>query len=145
MIKEGKDLAKIHKNIMVKVPLIPEGLKACKALASEGIKVNVTLCFSPSQALLAAKAGAWCVSPFIGRLDDISEDGMGLIQDIVTIYRNYHFKTKVLVASVRHPQHVVQAAKIGGGTCPPPLSRFTQPRPHPPTHVGLKKILADWG
>src|SRR5207245_93062 len=108
---------KIHKNIMVKVPLTPEGLKACKALASEGIKVNVTLCFPPSQALLAAKAGAWCVSPFIGRLDDISEHGMGLIQDIVTIYRNYHFKTKVLVASVRHPRHVVEAAKIGGDIC----------------------------
>src|SRR5207249_76519 len=117
MIKEGKDLAKIHKNIVVKVPLTPEGLKACKALTTEGIRVNVTLCFSPNQALLAAKAGAWCVSPFIGRLDDISEHGMGLIQDIVTIYRNYHFKTKVLVASVRHPRHVVEAAKIGGDIC----------------------------
>src|SRR2546425_9636425 len=115
MVKEGKDLAKIHKNIVVKVPLTPEGLKACKALTTQGIRVNVTLCFSPNQALLAAKAGAWCVSPFIGRLDDISEHGMGLIQDIVTIYRNYHFKTKVLVASVRHPRHVVEAAKIGGG------------------------------
>src|SRR5467141_2695685 len=144
MVKEGKDLAKIHKNIVVKVPLIPEGLKACKALASEGIKVNVTLCFSPSQALLAAKAGAWCVSPFIGRLDDISEDGIGLIQDIVTIYRNYHFKTKVLVASVRHPQHVVEAAKIGGDICTMPFAVFKQLVQHPLTDVGLKKFLADW-
>ena len=144
MIKEGKDLAKIHKNIMVKVPLTPEGLKACKALASEGIKVNVTLCFSPSQALLAAKAGAWCVSPFIGRLDDISEHGMGLIQDIVTIYRNYQFKTKVLVASVRHPRHVVEAAKIGGDICTMPFAVFKQLVQHPLTDVGLKKFLADW-
>src|SRR5437879_6903778 len=133
MIKEGKDLAKIHKNIMVKVPLIPEGLKACKALASEGIKVNVTLCFSPSQALLAAKAGAWCVSPFSGRLDDISQDGMGLIRDSVTIYRNYHCKTKVLVPSVRHPRHVVEAAKIGGGSGTLPFAGFMHRLQQPPT------------
>jgi len=144
MIKEGKDLAKIHKNIVVKVPLTPEGLKACKALASEGIKVNVTLCFSPTQALLAAKAGAWCVSPFVGRLDDISEHGMGLIQDIVTIYRNYQYKTKVLVASVRHPQHVVEAAKIGGDICTMPLAVFKQLVQHPLTDIGLKKFLSDW-
>lgn len=105
MVKEGKELAKIHKNIVVKVPLIAEGLKATKRMAAEGIKVNVTLCFSPTQALLAAKAGAWCVSPFIGRLDDISSNGMELIRQILTIYRNYDFKTQVLVASVRHPQH----------------------------------------
>ena len=104
MVKEGKELAKIHKNIVVKVPLIAEGLKATKRMAAEGIKVNVTLCFSPTQALLAAKAGAWCVSPFIGRLDDISSNGMELIRQILTIYRNYDFKTQVLVASVRHPQ-----------------------------------------
>jgi transaldolase len=144
MIKEGKDLAKIHKNIVVKVPLIPEGLKATKAMASEGIRVNVTLCFSPNQALLAAKAGAWCVSPFIGRLDDISEDGMGLIRDIVTIYRNYQYKTKVLVASVRHPRHVVEAAKIGGDICTMPFSVFKQLVQHPLTESGLKKFLADW-
>ena len=113
MVKEGRDLAKIHKNIVVKCPLTLEGLKATKRLAAEGIRVNVTLCFSPTQALLAAKAGAWCVSPFIGRLDDISTDGMALIRQIVTIYRNYEFKTKVLVASVRHPQHVVEAALAG--------------------------------
>ena len=110
MVKEGRELAKIHKNIVVKCPLIPEGLKATKQLAAEGIRVNVTLCFSPSQALLAAKAGAWCVSPFIGRLDDISHDGMALIKQIVTIYKNYEYATKVLVASVRHPHHLVEAA-----------------------------------
>lgn len=144
MIKEGQDLAKIHKNIVVKVPLIPEGLKACKALASEGIKVNVTLCFSPTQALLAAKAKAWCVSPFVGRLDDISEHGMGLIQDIVTIYRNYQYTTKVLVASVRHPQHVVEAARIGGDICTMPLAVYKQLVQHPLTDSGLKKFLSDW-
>src|SRR5881398_1383908 len=144
MVKEGRELAKIHKNIVVKCPLTPEGLKATKALTSEGIRVNVTLCFSPTQALLAAKAGAWCVSPFVGRLDDISEHGMGLIQDIVTIYRNYQFKTKVLVASVRHPQHVVEAAKIGGDICTMPMTVFKQLVQHPLTDIGLKKFLADW-
>src|SRR5678809_1574118 len=117
MVKEGKELAKIHKNIVVKVPLIAEGLKATKRLAAEGIKVNVTLCFSPTQALLAAKAGAWCVSPFIGRLDDISSNGMELIRQILTIYRNYDYKTLVLVASVRYPQHEVEAALAGGHIC----------------------------
>ena len=144
MVKEGKDLAAIHKNIVVKVPLIPEGLKACKALTSQGIRVNVTLCFSPNQALLAAKAGAWCVSPFIGRLDDISHNGMELIRDIVTIFRNYQYKTKVLVASVRHPQHVVEAAKIGGDICTMPITVFKQLVQHPLTDIGLKKFLADW-
>ncbi len=144
MVKEGKDLAAIHKNIVVKVPLIPEGLKACKALTSQGIRVNVTLCFSPNQALLAAKAGAWCVSPFIGRLDDISQNGMDLIRDIVTIFRNYQYKTKVLVASVRHPQHVVEAAKIGGDICTMPMTVFKQLVQHPLTDIGLKKFLADW-
>ena len=144
MIKEGKDLAAIHKNIVVKVPLIPEGLKACKAMTSQGIRVNVTLCFSPNQALLAAKAGAWCVSPFIGRLDDISHNGMELIRDIVTIFRNYQYKTKVLVASVRHPQHVVEAAKIGGDICTMPMTVFKQLVQHPLTDIGLKKFLADW-
>lgn len=144
MVKEGKELAKIHKNIVVKVPLIAEGLKATKRLAAEGIKVNVTLCFSPTQALLAAKAGAWCVSPFIGRLDDISSNGMELIRQIVTIYRNYDFKTYVLVASVRHPQHVVEAALAGGHICTMPFGIFQQLVKHPLTDLGLKKFLADW-
>ncbi|MEK7273242.1 MAG: fructose-6-phosphate aldolase, partial [Nitrospirota bacterium] len=126
MVKEGKELAKIHKNIVVKVPLIAEGLKATKRMAAEGIKVNVTLCFSPTQALLAAKAGAWCVSPFIGRLDDISSNGMELIRQILTIYKNYDYKTFVLVASVRHPQHVVEAALAGGHICTMPFSIFQQ-------------------
>ena len=144
MVKEGKELAKIHKNILVKVPLIAEGLKATKRMAAEGIKVNVTLCFSPTQALLAAKAGAWCVSPFIGRLDDISSNGMELIRQILTIYRNYDFKTQVLVASVRHPQHVVEAALAGGHICTMPFSIFQQMVKHPLTDSGLKKFLADW-
>ena len=144
MVKEGKELAKIHKNIVVKVPLIPEGLKATKRMAAEGIKVNVTLCFSPPQALLAAKAGAWCVSPFIGRLDDISSNGMELIRQIVTIYKNYDFKTYVLVASVRHPQHVVEAALAGGHICTMPFSIFQQLVKHPLTDLGVSKFLADW-
>ena len=144
MVKEGKELAKIHKNIVVKVPLIAEGLKATKRMAAEGIKVNVTLCFSPTQALLAAKAGAWCVSPFIGRLDDISSNGMELIRQILTIYRNYDFKTQVLVASVRHPQHVVEAALAGGHICTMPFSIFQQMVKHPLTDSGLKKFLSDW-
>ncbi|MBL8041337.1 MAG: fructose-6-phosphate aldolase [Nitrospira sp.] len=144
MIKEGRDLAKVHKNIVVKVPLIPEGLRATKQLAAEGIRVNVTLCFSPTQALLAAKAGAWCVSPFIGRLDDVSSDGMALIRQIVTIYKNYDFKTQVLVASVRHPQHVVEAALAGGHICTMPYTVFQQLVKHPLTDLGLKKFLADW-
>jgi transaldolase len=144
MVKEGKELAKIHKNIVVKVPLIAEGLKATKRLAAEGIKVNVTLCFSPTQALLAAKAGAWCVSPFIGRLDDISSNGMELIRQILTIYKNYDYKTLVLVASVRHPQHVVEAALAGGHICTMPFAIFQQMVKHPLTDIGLKKFLADW-
>ncbi len=144
MVKEGKELAKIHKNIVVKVPLIAEGLKATKRLAAEGIRVNVTLCFSPTQALLAAKAGAWCVSPFIGRLDDISSNGMELIRQILTIYKNYDYKTQVLVASVRHPQHVVEAALAGGHICTMPFAIFQQMVKHPLTDIGLKKFLADW-
>ena len=144
MIKEGRDLAKVHKNIVVKVPLIPEGLRATKKLAAEGIRVNVTLCFSPTQALLAAKAGAWCVSPFIGRLDDVSSDGMALIRQIVTIYKNYDYKTQVLVASVRHPQHVVEAALAGGHICTMPYAVFQQLVKHLLTDSGLKKFLADW-
>lgn len=144
MVKEGRELAKIHPNVVVKCPLIPEGLKATKRLASDGIRVNVTLCFSPTQALLAAKAGAWCVSPFIGRLDDISSDGMELIRQILTIYKNYDFATYVLVASVRHPRHVVEAAVAGGHICTMPYSVFQQLISHPLTEIGLKKFLADW-
>jgi transaldolase len=144
MVKEGRELAKIHKNIVVKVPLIAEGLKATKRLTAEGVRVNVTLCFSPTQALLAAKAGAWCVSPFIGRLDDISSNGMELIRQIVTIYKNYDYKTYILVASVRHPQHVVEAALAGGHICTMPFSIFQQMVKHPLTDTGLKKFLSDW-
>jgi transaldolase len=144
MVTEGKELAKIHQNIVVKVPLIPGGLKATKRLTAEGIRVNVTLCFSPTQALLAAKAGAWCISPFIGRLDDISSNGMELIRQIVTIYRNYGFKTFVLIASVRHPQHVVKAALAGGDICTIPFAVFQQLIKHPLTDIGVKKFLADW-
>jgi len=144
MVKEGKELAKIHKNIVVKCPLIPEGIKATKMLSSEGIRVNVTLCFSPTQALLAAKAGAWCVSPFIGRLDDVSSDGMALIRQIITIYKNYDYKTSVLVASVRHPQHVVDSALAGGHICTMPYSVFQLLFKHPLTDAGLKKFLDDW-
>lgn len=144
MVKEGRELANVHPNVVVKCPLIPEGLKATKRLADEGIRVNVTLCFSPTQALLAAKAGAWCVSPFIGRLDDISSSGMDLIRQIVTIFCNYDFPTLVLVASVRHPQHVVEAALAGGHVCTMPYGVFQSLMKHPLTDSGLKKFLADW-
>ena len=144
IMKEGRELAKIHRNIVVKVPLIKEGLKAVKALKAEGIRTNVTLCFSPSQALLAAKAGAYFISPFIGRLDDVSTDGMELIRQIVTIYRNYHFETQVLVASVRHPLHVVEAAMIGADICTIPFKVIEQLIKHPLTDIGLQKFLEDW-
>ncbi|MEX1140370.1 MAG: fructose-6-phosphate aldolase [Bacteroidota bacterium] len=144
MLKEGRELAKIHKNIVVKVPLIREGLKAVKILKAEGIRTNVTLCFSPNQALMAAKAGAYIISPFIGRLDDISFDGMDLIKQIVTIYRNYGFKTQVLVASVRHPVHVVEAAMIGAEICTMPFKVIDQLIRHPLTDIGLERFLADW-
>jgi len=144
MMKEGRELAKIHKNIVVKVPLIKEGLKAVKALKSEGIRTNVTLCFSPNQALMAAKAGAYFISPFIGRLDDISHSGMDLIRQVVTIYRNYNYPTEVLVASVRHPLHVVEAAMIGAHVCTIPFKVIDQLIKHPLTDIGLEKFLADW-
>ena len=144
MVKEGRELAKIHKNIVVKVPSNPEGLKATKRLAAEGIKINVTLCFSPTQALLAAKAGAWCVSPFIGRLDDISSNGIDLVRQIVRIYRNYNFRTLVLVASVRHPQQIVEAALTGSDICTMPFKVFQQLIKHPLTDMGENKFLADW-
>lgn len=144
MIAEGKELAKIHKNIVVKVPMTTEGLKATKALSSEGIPVNMTLIFSASQGLLAAKAGATYASPFIGRLDDISTDGMDLIADLVTIYDNYDFDTQVLAASCRHPMHVVQCARLGAHVATLPFSVINQLASHPLTDIGLKKFLADW-
>jgi transaldolase len=144
MLREGRELAKIHPNIVVKVPLIPEGLKAARIFNEEGTRTNVTLCFSANQALLAAKAGAFIVSPFVGRLDDISEDGMGLIRQIVAIYKNYQFKTQVLVASVRHPIHVVDAALLGADIATMPYVVMMQLVKHPLTDIGLKKFLADW-
>jgi transaldolase len=144
MVKEGKELAKIHQNVVVKCPLTPEGLKATRRLAAEGISVTLTLCFSPTQALLAAKAGASCVSPFIGRLDDVSAHGMALIRQIVTIFRNYSFRARVLVASVRHPQHVVEAALAGADMCTMPFGVFRQLIQHPLTDLGINKFLADW-
>jgi len=144
IVKEAKELSKIHKNIVIKVPLIKEGLKAVKILSDEGIRTNVTLCFSPSQALLAAKAGAYLISPFIGRLDDISSNGMELVAQIVNIYRNYDFQTQVLVASVRNPLHFVDAALIGADVCTIPFKVINQLVKHPLTDIGLEKFLNDW-
>ena len=144
IMKEARELVKIHKNIIVKVPLIKEGLKAVKALSGEGIKSNVTLCFSANQALLAAKAGAYFISPFIGRLDDVGQNGMDLIGQIVTIYRNYGFTTEVLVASVRHPMHVVDAAMIGADICTMPFKVIDQLIKHPLTDIGIERFLTDW-
>lgn len=144
MVAEGRDLAKIHANVVVKVPLIAEGLKAVKILAADGIKVNVTLCFSPNQALLAAKAGASYISPFLGRLDDISHVGMDLVRDILAIYRNYDFKTRVLAASIRNPLHVVDAARAGAHVCTMPWAVLQQMLKHPLTDIGLERFLADW-
>jgi transaldolase len=144
MLKEGRELAKIDDKIVVKVPLIKEGLKAVKSFTEEGIRTNVTLCFSPNQALLAAKAGAYIISPFVGRLDDISTDGMELISQILTIYRNYGFETQVLVASVRHPMHVAQSALMGAHIATIPFSVITQLVRHPLTESGLERFLADW-
>ncbi len=144
ILKEGRELAKIHKNIVVKVPLIKEGLKAVKIFSSEGIRTNVTLCFSASQALLAAKAGAYLISPFVGRLDDISQNGMELIQQIVQIYQNYDYETQVLVASVRHPIHFVESALIGADVCTMPFKVIEQLVKHPLTDIGLEKFMDDW-
>jgi len=144
IMKEAHELAKIHKNIVVKVPLIKEGIKAVKSLSDEGIKTNVTLCFSPSQALLAAKAGATYISPFVGRLDDISHDGMGLIEQIVQIYENYGFDTQVLVASIRHPLHLVEAALMGAHVATMPFDVIEKLFKHPLTDIGLEKFLSDW-
>ena len=144
MLKEGHYLAGIASNVAVKVPLTVDGLKTCKALSDEGTQVNVTLCFSAAQALLAAKAGATFVSPFVGRLDDIGDDGMELIEDIVQIYGVYDFPTEVLVASVRGPNHVVQAAKMGAGVATLPPAVLRQMYNHPLTDKGLAAFLADW-
>lgn len=144
MISEAEKLTAIHKNIIIKVPVTVEGLKATKKLSARGVEVNMTLCFSPLQALLAAKAGAAYISPFVGRLDDVSHDGMELIEQIVQIYDNYGFDTQVLVASVRHPIHVVQAALIGADVVTVPFKVIEQFVQHPLTDVGIKKFLADW-
>ena len=144
MVSEGKTLAKIHKNIVVKVPLIKEGLKATRLLSREGIPVNVTLCFSATQALLAAKAGASYISPFIGRLDDASHVGMDVVRDIKTIYSNYGYKTEILVASIRHPLHVLEAAKIGADIATMPFEVFNKLFNHPLTDIGLARFLSDW-
>ena len=144
MMKEAEVLRKIAKNVTIKVPLTPDGLKTCKALSDDGTMVNVTLCFSPAQALLAAKAGASFISPFVGRLDDVGFDGMELIDDICTIYANYGFQTEVLVASIRHPMHVVEAAKIGAHVATMPPSTLRQLFNHPLTDKGLKAFMDDW-
>lgn len=144
MLAEGRKLAAIAKNVAVKVPLTEAGLKTCKALSDDGIMVNVTLCFSPAQALLAAKAGATFISPFVGRLDDIGQDGMALIEDIVSIYDNYDMKTQVLVASVRGVHHVVDAALLGADVATVPPQVITAMFKHPLTDKGLDAFLADW-
>jgi len=144
MMREARELAALRPNIVVKIPLIPEGLKAVRTCSDEGIKTNVTLCFSATQALLAAKAGATYISPFVGRLDDVSTDGMELISDILEIYDNYGFETEVLVASVRHPMHVHQAARMGAHVATCPFSVLLQLSKHPLTDVGLARFLADW-
>ena len=144
MMAEGRDLAKIHANVVVKIPLIAEGLKAVKQLTLEGIKTNVTLCFSASQALLAAKAGATYISPFVGRLDDISDVGMDLVRQILTIYANYKFPTQVLAASLRSPVHFVDAALAGAHVCTLPPAVLRQLIKHPLTDIGLERFLADW-
>lgn len=143
IVREGRELAKIHKNIVVKVPLIAEGLKAVKVFTAEGIKTNVTLCFSPSQGLLAAKAGATYISPFVGRMDDISLDGMELVAQLCTIYENYGLPTQVLAASIRHPVHVVQAATLGAHVATLPHKVILQLLKHPLTDSGLAQFLAD--
>ncbi|MFM7796195.1 MAG: fructose-6-phosphate aldolase [Candidatus Nitrosotenuis sp.] len=144
MIEEGHKLKKYGQNVVIKVPMTGDGLKACKSFSEEGIPVNVTLVFSPNQAILAAKAGAKYVSPFIGRLDDVGQDGMSLIAEIKQIFSNYNFKTQILVASVRHPMHVVEAAKIGADVVTLPPDVLGKMLKHPLTENGLKTFLADW-
>ncbi len=144
MIKEGREIAKWHKHVVVKVPLTEEGIKACSTLSKDGIKVNVTLVFTPNQALLAARAGAYFVSPFVGRLDDISEDGICVVREIVEIYRKHDIKTFVLAASIRHPVHVIEAAKAGSDYITMPFAVMKKMFKHPLTEAGEKKFLEDW-
>ncbi len=144
MLDEARELADIHPHVVVKMPLTEDGIKATKKASDEGIRVNVTLVFSPSQALIAAKAGAAYVSPFVGRLDDVSNIGMDIVRDIIQIYKNYDYPTEVLVASVRHPIHVVEAAKVGAHVATMPYKIFKQLVRHPLTDVGLERFLADW-
>lgn len=144
MLKEGREYAKWAKNVVVKIPMTAEGMKAVKVLSAEGIKTNVTLVFSPNQALLAAKAGATYVSPFVGRLDDAGNDGMEVVKQIIAIYKNYGFKTQVLVASVRHPMHLVFSALMGADVATVPFHVLSQLFKHPLTDVGLERFLADW-
>ena len=144
MVEEGRQFATVHPNIVVKCPLTKDGLKATRQLSAAGIRVNVTLCFSANQALMAAKAGAYFISPFVGRLDDLSQDGMQLIRDIKTIYANYQFSTQILVASVRHPIHVLEAATIGADIATVPSSVLETLIKHPLTEAGLERFLRDW-
>jgi transaldolase len=145
MLEEARELAQIHPHVVVKMPLTEDGIRATKRVSEEGIKVNITLVFSPSQALVAAKAGAAYVSPFIGRLDDVSNVGMDIVRDIVGIYKNYSYSTQVLVASVRNPIHVVEAARAGAHIATIPYKVFKQLLKHPLTDIGLERFLADWG
>ncbi|MDL2321522.1 fructose-6-phosphate aldolase [Desulfosarcina sp. OttesenSCG-928-B08] len=144
MVNEARELAKIHKNIVIKIPMTVDGLKATRKLSQEGIKTNVTLIFSPLQALMAAKAGATYVSPFVGRLDDLSQDGMQLVEQIVEIYNNYGFETEVIVASIRHPLHVLQSAMIGADIATIPFNVLAKLAAHPLTDKGIQAFLADW-
>jgi len=144
MLREGHELVKIHRNIVVKIPMTRDGLRACRAFSDEGIRTNVTLVFSAPQALLAAKAGASFVSPFVGRLDDIGQDGMELISEISDIYGNYNFSTEILVASIRHPIHITQAARMGADVATMPFKVIDQLLKHPLTDIGLEKFLKDW-
>ncbi len=144
MIREAESLSAIHRNVVVKIPMTAEGLKAVKALSRKGVRTNVTLVFSPAQALLAAKAGASYVSPFVGRLDDVGHEGMDLIEQIVTIYENYAFPTEIIVASVRNPVHVVQSALLGAHIATVPYGVLRQLLQHPLTDIGIRKFLADW-
>jgi transaldolase len=144
MMEEAHTLANIHENVVVKIPLIKEGIKALKALSDEGIRTNCTLCFSPTQALIAAKAGASYISPFIGRIDDISSNGMQLIEEVIQIYDNYGFETEVLAASIRHPMHVKEAALAGADVATMPFETMTKLLDHPLTDRGLERFLDDW-
>lgn len=144
IVKEGKEFAKLHKNIVIKVPMTPEGMKACRILTKEGIKVNTTLVFSANQALLAAKAGSYFVSPFVGRLDDIGQTGMYIVEEIKQIYNNYGFKTKILVASIRHSIHVKEAALLGADIATVPYKVYQSMFKHALTDAGIKRFLDDW-